>query len=524
MGSVPCFRCFVPSFPSEEESGHMRVDINPIVEPDPPSENFNIETKANTQTGYINRKTTKKNLTIKIDKSNFVRIKANNFFDEYDLKEKLGKGSFGTVYKVIQRKTNYLRAVKAIKKKYVEKEEFLNEIELLKTVDHPNIIKIFDCYYDKTFYYLIEEYCSGGDLFDYIQREHFFTEQKAAIIFKQLLSAVNHLHKKNIIHRDLKPENIVFIKTKNQDIFIKLIDFGASITFKGKYLTQELGTIYYMAPEVFMNNYKEKSDIWSCGIILYTMLCGHPPFMGSDEKNIRSKILHSKLSFPTKDFKNISTEAIDFIKTLLNYDPNFRPSAEEALNNIWLKNDINNNTHNIDLNKEIIHNLSKFRTTLALQKMTISFLANQVSVNEEIKKIKEEFDTFDTNKDGEISKDELIQCLEKIYPYQEAVERAEKIFKEIDFNHDGCINFSEFLTANFKKDKLLSDKTLQKAFNLLDLDGNGFITLDELKESMSVEFTSKIEWRELIEEVDKDGDNQISFEEFKEMMQKLLAN
>ena len=502
----------------------MKVDINPIIEPDQPSDQYiNIETKSNTLTGYIKRKTTKKNYSLKIDKSNFVRIKANNFFDEYDLKEKLGEGSFGSVYKVIQRKTNYLRVVKVIKKKYVDKSEFLNEIELLKTVDHPNIIKLFDCYYDKTFYYLIEEYCSGGDLFDYIQKEHFFTEKKAAIILKQILSAVNHLHKKNIIHRDLKPENIVFIKTKNRDIFIKIIDFGASISFKGKYLTQELGTIYYMAPEVFMNNYKEKSDIWSCGIILYTMLCGHPPFMGSDEKSIKSKILHSKLSFPTKDFKNISIEAIDFIKTLLNYDPIYRPSAEEALNNPWLRQD-NNTNNNVDLNKEIITNLSKFRTTLGLQKLTISFLANQVSVNEEIKKLKEEFDKFDINKDGEISKDELIKYLEKLYPYQEAVERADDIFKEIDFNHDGCINFSEFITANFKKDKLLSETTLQKTFNLLDLDGNGFITLDELKESMPIEITSKLEWRELIEEVDKDGDNQISFEEFKEMMQKLLIN
>jgi calcium-dependent protein kinase len=271
-----------------------------------------------------------------------------------------------------------------------------------------------------------------------------------------------------------------------------------------------------------MNNYKEKSDIWSCGIILYTMLCGHPPFMGSDEKSIKSKILHSKLTFPTKDFKNVSSEAKDFIKDLLNYDPNNRPSAEEALNKAWLKQD--NNNSDIDLNQEIVANLSKFRTTLGLQKLTISFLANQVSVNEEIKRLKEEFDKFDTNKDGEISKDELIQCLEKIYPYQEARERAEKIFKEIDFNNDGCINFSEFLTANFKKDKLLSEKTLQKTFNLLDLDGNGFITIDELKESMPVEITSKIEWRELMKEVDKDNDNQMSFEEFKEMMQKLLVN
>jgi calcium-dependent protein kinase len=243
--------------------------------------------------------------------------------------------------------------------------------------------------------------------------------------------------------------------------------------------------------------------------------------MGSDEKSIKAKILHSKLNFPTKDFRNVSHEAIEFIKLLLSYDPMQRPSAEEALNNIWLSD---KNNSNVGLNQEIIANLSKFRTTLGLQKMTISFLANQVSVNEEIKKLKEEFDKFDVNKDGEISKEELIKYLEKLYPYQEAVEKADEIFKEIDFNNDGCINFSEFLTANFKKEKLLSEKTLQKTFNLLDLDGNGYITLDELKESMPVEITSKIEWRELIEEVDKDGDNQISFEEFKEMMQKLLNN
>ena len=156
--------------------------------------------------------------------------------------------------------------------------------------------------------------------------------------------------------------------------------------------------------------------------------------------------------------------------------------------------------------------------------MTISFLANQVSVNEEIKKLKEEFDKFDVNKDGEISKQELIKCLEISYPYQEAVQRANKIFNEIDFNNDGSINFSEFLTANFKKEKLLSEDALEKTFKLFDIDGNGYITLDELKESMPIEITSKLEWRELIEEVDKDGDCQISYEEFKEMMEKLIIN
>ena len=513
MGTISCFQCINSNQNTQENFAQLNVDISPDLD-----QYMNFDTKVGTFGATYKRKK-----SIKIDKGDFIRIKSENFFEEYELKEKLGEGSYGSVYKVIQRKTNYLRAVKAIKKKNVDKNEFLNEIEVLKTVDHPNIIKLFDCYFDRNFYYMVEEYCSGGDLFDYIQEEKCFNEKKAKIIFKQLLSAVNHLHKKNIVHRDLKPENIVFIKTNNNDdIFIKIIDFGASIAFKGQNLQQELGTIYYIAPEVFMSDYNEKADIWSCGIILYTMLCGHPPFCGKDENAIKAKILHSKLSFPKKDFKNISSEAKDYLKLLLTYEAERRPSAEEALNDFWIINESTN--ENIKLNKDIISNLTKFRTTLGLQRITISFLANQISINEEIKELKEEFDKFDENKDGEISKEELIKCLEINYPYQEAVQRANKIFKEIDFNNDGSINFSEFLTANFKKEKLLSEEALEKTFQLFDLDGNGYITLEELKESMPIEITSKQEWRELIREVDKDGDCQISLDEFKEMMGKLIHN
>ena len=475
------------------------------------------ETKTGTGLNFTN----KKNQTlIRIDKSDFVRMKEDNIFDEYELKEKLGEGAYGSVYKVQQKYTNYLRAVKAIKKKHVDSSEFYNEIEVLKALDHPNIIKLFDCYQDKSYYYMVEEYCSGGDLFDYIQREKFFTERKAGTIFNQLLSAVNHLHKKKIVHRDLKPENIVLIEAKNKDVFIKLIDFGTSITIKGKKLTQELGTIYYIAPEVFMNNYNEKADIWSCGIILYTMLCGHPPFCGNKENTIKSKILHSRLIFPSKEFKSVSNEAIEYIKHLLSYNPEQRPSAEEALNNKWLISMINHG--NSKLSDYIITNLIKFRTTLGLQKATVSFLTNQISINEEIKKLKEEFDKIDVNKDGEISKNELIKCLESIYPSQEAILRANAIFKEIDFNNDGSINFSEFLTVNIQKEKLLNEETLDRAFRMFDLDGNGYITIEELKKTMPLEITTKAGWRNLVSEVDKDGDYQISFNEFKEMMEKLI--
>ena len=175
------------------------------------------------------------------------------------------------------------------------------------------------------------------------------------------------------------------------------------------------------------------------------------------------------------------------------------------------------------LSDYIISNSIRFRTTSGLQKATASFLANQISINEEIKKLKEEFDKIDVNKEGEISKEELIKCLETIYPSQEAKLRAENIFKEIDFNNDGSINFSEFLTVNIQKEKLLSEETLDRAFKMFDLDGNGYITIDELKKAMPLEITTKSGWRKLVSEVDKDGDYQISFREFKEMMEKLIS-
>ena len=152
-------------------------------------------------------------------------------------------GSFGLVYKAKDRVSKEIRAIKAISVDSLSETEFENEINILKKVDHPNIIKLHEVYLNNNFVYMIEEYCKGGDLFDYIKMQRYFTEKKAANIMYQLLSAINHLHSMKIVHRDLKPDNIVFIETKKNEIFIKLIDFGTSI-LKGKGpLTQELGTV-----------------------------------------------------------------------------------------------------------------------------------------------------------------------------------------------------------------------------------------------------------------------------------------
>ena len=404
------------------------------------------------------------------DKKNFISMKTNNLFDDYEIKEKLGEGAFGCVYKAYHKKSNMFRAVKAIKRKHVDEITFNNEISILKSLDHPNIIRLFECYYDSSFYYMVEEYCSGGDLYDYIKRQKNFSEKKAASIIHQLISATNHLHSKKIVHRDLKPENIVFVETKTNDVFIKIIDFGTSIFFWDSPLTQELGTIYYIAPEVYKNNYNAKADIWSCGIILYTMLSGHPPFRGKKEQEIKTKILKGRVEYPTREWINVSRGAVQFINELLTYQAYNRPSAEQALNNAWLNNMLKSDWSNENfLGEHVLNNLVKFHSAFTLQKASLAFITTFFGQNEDLKDLKSEFDRLDGNKDGVISEEELTECLSKIYPSNEVKEKLNEFIEAIDFNNDGAINFSEFVTVSIEKKQLLCQDNLRKAFNMFDI-------------------------------------------------------
>ena len=194
----------------------------------------------------------------------------NSQKDSYKIMEKLGEGSYGTVWKVKQRKTNLIRAMKKITKNTNSKSEtvneIINEIELLKKLDHPNIVKIFEFFIEPDGYYLITEYCGGGELFDAIKKNGCFTEPVAANIMYQIFNAINYCHQtNNIIHRDLKPENILIVNKDESTGFynVKIIDFGtAKIYEKNKNLNKIIGSSYYIAPEVLLKNYNEKCDIW----------------------------------------------------------------------------------------------------------------------------------------------------------------------------------------------------------------------------------------------------------------------
>lgn len=212
-------------------------------------------------------------------------MKKGKITKDYTILNTIGKGGFGEVKKVIHKVSQDVRAMKIIKKDQVD-EQYLqtlqNEIKILKQLDHPNIVKLYEIYSDQDNIYLITEFLEGGELFDLILKTRHFNENIAARIMKQLFQAINYCHSKNIVHRDLKPENLLLQAADKFDI--KVIDFGLSRTFDAnKVMCSKLGTPFYIAPEVLKQKYNEKCDIWSCGVILYILLSGTPPFNGKND-------------------------------------------------------------------------------------------------------------------------------------------------------------------------------------------------------------------------------------------------
>lgn len=261
-----------------------------------------------------------------IKKQYFISHQTDDIYKYFDFEpEPLGEGSYGVVYKATEKSTKEVRAIKQINLRDIKggrKEpltalneseiaeeskglynNFLNELASLKLLDHPNIIKLYEVYEWENAIYLVQEFCDGGELFDYIVEQGALDETVASDLFQQMVGAVIYCHKNRICHRDLKPEN--FMLCSHGDGWkVKLIDFGISRSYFRMdesmgvmRMSSIAGTTPYMAPEVFRRNYSNSCDTWSLGVILYIMVAGYPPFEGYEEDDIETKIKNLDFSF-----------------------------------------------------------------------------------------------------------------------------------------------------------------------------------------------------------------------------------
>lgn len=410
-------------------------------------------------------------------------------------------------------------------------QELKNEIAILKKLDHPHIVRPLETYYFKHQIFIVMEHCSGGDLYS---RDP-YTEEEAARIISSILSAVSYLHANNVAHRDLKYENILFVNNSPK-AEIKLIDFGLSKVygvngtgpgFEGQgspqLLTDGVGTIYTMAPEVLKGSYTKQADVWSVGVIAYMLLSSQMPFYGRKRQHIVEQILGGKYDFRGRRWRKIAEPAKDFVRDLLVVDPDERLDAERASSCVWLNKRFSATVRG-PKEFEILkakHSMTQYAGYTKLKKMALMVIAHR-STCEEIGILRKVFQKYASKDKG--------GCIS--YPDFETAwkesgmpeEDTKAIFDAVDLDGSGRIRYTEFLAATIEAQGAISEERLAEAFDRFDTDDSGFISVDNLKDVLGENFPRQEIIDILGDAVDPSGDGdgatKISYSAFLRLWEK----
>ncbi|KAK8386765.1 hypothetical protein O3P69_017905 [Scylla paramamosain] len=266
---------------------------------------------------------------------------STRFSENYELKEELGKGAFSVVRRCVQKTTGLEFAAKIINTKKLSARDFQKlerEARICRKLQHPNIVRLHDSIQEESFHYLVFDLVTGGELFEDIVAREFYSEADASHCIQQILESVNHCHHNNIVHRDLKPENLL-LASKAKGAAVKLADFGLAIEVQGDQQAWFgfAGTPGYLSPEVLKKEpYGKPVDIWACGVILYILLVGYPPFWDEDQHRLYAQIKAGAYDYPSPEWDTVTPEAKNLINSMLTVNPAKRITAAEALKHPWI--------------------------------------------------------------------------------------------------------------------------------------------------------------------------------------------
>ncbi|EMS62953.1 Calcium-dependent protein kinase 13 [Triticum urartu] len=406
-----------------------------------------------------------------------------------------------------------------------------------------SIVSLREACEDEGAVHLVMELCEGGELFDRIVARGHYTERAAANVTRTIVEVVQLCHRHGVIHRDLKPENFLFAN-KKENSPLKAIDFGLSIFFKpGEKFSEIVGSPYYMAPEVLKRNYGPEIDIWSAGVILYILLCGVPPFWAETEQGVAQAILRGNIDFKREPWPNVSENAKDLVRRMLEPDPKLRLTAKQVLEHHWLQNA--KKAPNVPLGDIVKSRLKQFSRMNRFKRRALRVIADHLSA-EEVEDIKEMFKAMDTDNDGIVSCEELKSGIAKFGSHlvesevQMLIEALTNVqitmmtvsffasivghslifHSMVDTNGKGVLDYAEFLAVSLHLQRMANDEHLRRAFLFFDKDGNGYIEPDELREALKDDGAadSMEVVNDILQEVDTDKDGKISYDEFVAMM------
>lgn len=456
-----------------------------------------------------------------INTGTFVQENSNSFHEVYELTSHLlGQGNYTEVRECIHRRSRVHRAVKiihkvGIPKRVLKSKALLREVEVLKRLTHPNIVRIFEFFEDLTHYYIVMELCRGCELLDMVMISRRLDEGKAALIMEQLLSAVAYCHSVSVVHRDLKPENII-VEDNRDYLTLKLIDFDSATYFEvSKRVHGAYGTTFYMAPEVIEGSYDESCDIWSVGVILYVLLSGRPPFFGFTDTEVQCAILEGKISLRGAEWSLVSADAKDLLLKMLTRDPRRRITAQEAYLHRWIQNKAPKPNPNPVLMSKVLHSLREFQTTNKIKSAVRTFIIGQIIDSSDVAELREVFKAIDVNGDGFISESELVAQLARLMSPEDAEAEVKAVMKSLHLLPGGLIDYRMFLLITADKRKLMSEANLKATFSLFDQKDRGCITSQELRTLLSDgNMLEDAVWQRVMQDLDREGKGTIQLSEF----------
>lgn len=439
-----------------------------------------------------------------------------SFFEVYKStgERELGRGAFGWVERCYHKPSGQVRAVKRIAKAGVT--DLLaveHEVNVLRALDHPNIVRLYDVFEDKRYLYLCMELCEGGDLEERIARVGHVSERTASMVIKQLMRAVYYMHATHsLAHRDVKPANCMLAGGPNmalEQCDVKLIDFGISCHCgPGEALEGILGTAAYAAPEVWSGGCDLRSDIWSLGLVLHELLCGRLPKT-------------CEVDFSAPAWHEISSDPKELVQGMLQKDPSKRWHLLRCLEHPWVQLSAPGVVDGRPLHPEVVLNMRRYAGSSVLRKAALQAVVTRLN-DQQIRELWSDFVRLDTNHDGVLSMRELRVAIAG----SRASADLQRLFDELDTDGDGELQYTEFLAAAVGAKRYLQHEVAWVAFQQFDRDGDGQITTEELQDALACTHdphgalgicadTADI----IISAADLDGDGTVSFEEFIQVLQ-----
>ncbi|XP_042472809.1 CDPK-related kinase 3-like isoform X1 [Zingiber officinale] len=417
-----------------------------------------------------------------------------NFGAKYELGKEVGRGHFGHTCSATAKKgeiRGQLVAVKIISKAKmttpVSIEDVRREVKILKALSgHKNLVKFYEACEDTLNVYIVMELCEGGELLERIlSRGGRYTEEDAKAIVVQILSVVAFCHLQGVVHRDLKPENFLFA-TKDECADMKLIDFGLSDFIKpDERLNDIVGSAYYVAPEVLHRSYSTEADIWSVGVITYILLCGCRPFWARTESGIFRSVLRADPNFVDSPWPDVSPEAKDFVKRLLNKDFRKRMTAAQALTHPWLR-DLQ---QKIPLDIVIYRLVKSYLRATPLRRSTLKALSKALT-EDELFYMRLQFKLLKPTRDGFVSLENFRMALLQNATDAMRESRVVDILNALEPLSYTRMDFEEFCAAAISPYHLEAldgwEQIARTAFEFFEREGNRVISIEELAQDLNL--------------------------------------